>query len=103
MAIWAVAALALAVATGLSLYLLWIAVGTVVVFVLFAFDKRQARRGRWRIAERALLGGIVGGGVLGGWLGMWLFRHKTRHDRFRRTLVGSSALHLALLWALVLR
>ena len=103
LAVGVIVAVSLAVVTGRSLYLLWLAVGTVVAFGLFAFDKRQARRGGWRIAERALLGSIVGGGVLGGWLGMLSLRHKTRHDRFWIVLGGASVLHVSLIWVVVLR
>ena len=46
-------------------------------------DKRRARRGKWRVSERALFLPAVLGGALGGTLGMRAFRHKTRHWYFR--------------------
>jgi len=100
--VWVVVALAAAIATGWSLYVLWLVVGTVVVYTLFAFDKRQARKGDWRVSERALLGSIVGGGVLGGWLGMLTLRHKTRHNVFWATVGASFVLHAGLVWMLVI-
>ena len=52
-------------------------------FVLMGMDKRRARRGEWRISEKALFLPAVLGGALGGVLGMKVFRHKTRHWYFR--------------------
>ena len=53
-----------------------------ICFLLFAIDKRRARRHRWRIPERPLfLSGAVFG-ALGGLLGMILLRHKTQHGYF---------------------
>ena len=50
---------------------------------LMGIDKRRARRGKWRVSERALVLPAVLGGALGGTLGMRAFRHKTRHWYFR--------------------
>ena len=52
-------------------------------FVLMGMDKRRARRGEWRISEKALFLPAVLGGAPGGVLGMQMFRHKTRHWYFR--------------------
>ena len=42
----------------------------------------EARRGKWRIPEKALLLLSFFGGAIGGILGMLLFRHKTKHWYF---------------------
>lgn len=52
-------------------------------FLLMGLDKGRARRGAWRISEKALFLPAVLGGALGGVLGMRLFHHKTRHWYFR--------------------
>lgn len=52
-------------------------------FALMGADKARARRGRWRISEKALFLPVLLGGALGGTLGMRAFRHKTRHWYFR--------------------
>lgn len=52
-------------------------------FALMGADKRRARRGSWRISEKALFLPALLGGALGGTLGMRIFRHKTRHWYFR--------------------
>lgn len=54
-----------------------------IVFLMMAYDKLQARRGRRRVSERALLCSAAAFGAAGMWLAMRLLRHKTRHDRFR--------------------
>ena len=50
---------------------------------LMGLDKRRARRGAWRISEKALFLPAVLGGALGGLLGMRVFHHKTKHWYFR--------------------
>lgn len=53
-----------------------------MVFYLMYYDKRQAKKKRWRIPEfNLLLLGIIGGGI-GGLLGQRLFHHKTKKFRF---------------------
>ena len=64
----------------LGLYLLAV---NLAAFVLMGADKRKARRGAWRISERALFLPALLGGALGGVLGMRTFNHKTRHWYFR--------------------
>ena len=51
-------------------------------FALFGADKKKARRGDWRISEKALFLSAVLGGSLGAMIGMRLFHHKTRHWYF---------------------
>ena len=61
------------------LYLLLINAGA---FVLMLADKQKARKNRWRIPERTLIGSALLGGSLGTLLGMYTFRHKTKHLKF---------------------
>ena len=51
-------------------------------FSLMGIDKRRARRGAWRISEKALFLSAILGGSVGAILGMQLFRHKTKHWYF---------------------
>ena len=54
----------------------------IINFLLFGYDKFQAKKGGWRIPERLLLTlSLLGGGV-GGLAGMLVFRHKTRKTYF---------------------
>lgn len=64
----------------LGLYLLAV---NLTAFALMGLDKHQARRGKWRVSEKALFLPAVLGGALGGTMGMRTFRHKTRHWYFR--------------------
>jgi uncharacterized membrane protein YsdA (DUF1294 family) len=53
-----------------------------LVAAVYAYDKRQARRGGWRVSERALLGLTFVGGAAGALVGMHASRHKTRKPVF---------------------
>lgn len=54
-----------------------------VGFCLFAWDKKRAKQGDWRIREKDLLFCAIIGGSLGGLLAMYTFHHKTRHLKFQ--------------------
>lgn len=75
-----------------------------VAFGLFAFDKARARRGGWRVPERALLWAALLGGP-GAWLGQQMLRHKTRKQPFAGWLgvaVVANLLAVAgVVWAVV--
>lgn len=72
-------------------------------FVLMGMDKRRARKGTWRVSEKALFLPAVLGGALGGVLGMRRFHHKTRHWYFRFGLPLLLILQIAGLCWLILR
>ena len=55
---------------------------SLLAFILYGADKQKARKGLWRISEKALLLTSFLGGALCGLLAMQLFRHKTRHWYF---------------------
>ena len=61
------------------------ALGNLIAFGLFAFDKFQARAGGQRVSEQTLLASVLIGG-LGAWMGQHLLRHKTRKEPFRTRL-----------------
>ena len=63
-------------------FLLYLLLINAVAFVLMLADKQKARKNRWRIPERTLIGSALLGGSLGALLGMYTFRHKTRHWYF---------------------
>jgi uncharacterized membrane protein YsdA (DUF1294 family) len=60
----------------------WEAVMSAAAFLLFAWDKRSALRGRRRVRERTLLRLCLLGGAPGGLAAMHLCRHKTRKAPF---------------------
>lgn len=55
----------------------------VVLFLLMAYDKHEAKIGQWRVSEKALFGFALFGGSLGGILGMYTFHHKTKKWYFK--------------------
>lgn len=67
-----------------------------ITFILYGADKSKARRGAWRIPEKALLGFSFFGGAVGGLLGMNLFRHKTKHWYFWAVNVLGLVVQIAL-------
>ena len=64
------------------IYLAYLAVLSLVAFVMYFADKHKAKKGKWRVPEKALLGiGFIGGAV-GALAAMQVFRHKTKHYYF---------------------
>ena len=51
--------------------------------VYFGYDKRKAKKGKWRTRERTFFLMAFFGGAVGIWLGMKWFRHKTLHASFK--------------------
>lgn len=66
----------------LHIFLIYAGVASLVAFVLYGIDKGKAKRGAWRISEKALLLSGFLGGAVGALLAMQLFRHKTKHFYF---------------------
>lgn len=60
-------------------YIVW---SNLAAFFVYGIDKRRARKHKWRIPERTLLGLAVIGGSMGALAGMYLFHHKTRKPKF---------------------
>ena len=65
--------------------LVWAAVVAVnvVTFLLYGFDKAQARHDRSRVPEAVLHGFALVGGTPGAFAGQLVFRHKTQKWSFR--------------------
>ena len=84
----------------LLIYLLLI---NAVSMLFMLTDKVKAKKNRWRIPERTLLGLCAIGGSLGGLIGMRLFRHKTLHPRFSIGIPVMLALQIVGLVFLCLR
>ena len=76
----------------------WCLAASILAFSLMGWDKRQARRGGRRTAEKRFFLLALLGGTPGAILGMYVFHHKTRHWHFRWGLPAILLLQLALLW-----
>lgn len=68
---------------GKYLILIYLAVITIVTFLVYGIDKWKAQHKRWRIPESVLLGLAALGGSVGAWLGMRVWCHKTQHKKFK--------------------
>ena len=81
-----------------ALTVLWIAflVMNLISFILYGVDKRRAKKDRWRIPERELLGATWLMGV-GAYAGMRVFRHKTKHTAFVISAPVAAVLQLLLM------
>jgi uncharacterized membrane protein YsdA (DUF1294 family) len=76
----------------------WYAGLNAAAFCVYAWDKRAAERGRWRVRERTLLAVVWMGGFVGGAAAMRVVRHKTRRWSFRLAPWGAALLHGACWW-----
>jgi uncharacterized membrane protein YsdA (DUF1294 family) len=81
---------------GWQIYLVWLAAASVITFILYGYDKAQAKRNGRRVPEKYLHWLAFLGGFPGGWLGRSVFRHKTRKGIFLSVLVISTVMHLVL-------
>ena len=81
----------------LKLVLIYIAVLSLITFFAYGIDKHKARKGAWRISEKALLGLGMLGGAAGGLLGMRVFHHKTKHRYFWVINFAALLLHILLI------
>ena len=79
-------------------YLLFLALMSLVAFIMYGVDKSKAKRGAWRISEAALLGVGFCGGAIGALLAMNTFRHKTKHWYFWAVNVAGLVLHAVIAW-----
>jgi uncharacterized membrane protein YsdA (DUF1294 family) len=85
----------------LKLYLSFLAVMSVLGFVLMAVDKLLAKWDKRRISEKTLLTVGAFGGAAGSWLAMVLFHHKTKHKAFSRGLPLFAILHSVILLVII--
>lgn len=63
-------------------FLIYLLIVNALGFLLMLEDKRRAKKNRWRIRERTLIGVAVIGGSIGSLAGMYVARHKTMHAKF---------------------
>ncbi len=66
----------------LIIYLVFVAILSLITFILYGVDKKKAKKGEWRIPEKTLLLCSFFGGAVGGVFAMLKFRHKTKHAYF---------------------
>ena len=64
------------------IFLIYMAVMSLAAFILYAADKRKAKKNQWRTKEKTLLLAGFLGGAVGALAAMKLVRHKTKHWYF---------------------
>ncbi len=69
-------------------YILYLLAIGLVTFLAYALDKHRAKKGKWRISEKALLTLSLLGGAFGGFLAMRLLHHKTRREHWYFTVIN---------------
>ncbi|WP_412762994.1 DUF1294 domain-containing protein [Rhizobium skierniewicense] len=74
----------------------------IIVFLIYGWDKKAARRVEWRVRESVLLWLAFLGGSLGAVLAQQLLRHKTRKQPFRTYLISIIVLQVVLCGSLVI-
>lgn len=83
----------------------WYLIGiSALACVLTVWDKRCARRDRWRVPEKTLFTVAALGGATAMLLTMRVVRHKTRHRRFMWGLpliIAAQAAAIIAVWQLV--
>ena len=63
-------------------FLIYIIAINIIGFLMMYIDKNKAKKGKYRISEKALfiIALLLGG--IGVYIGMYKFRHKTKHTSF---------------------
>ena len=84
-----------------AIWLIYLAVLSLVTFCVYALDKRKAEKGKWRTPEKVLLLLSFFGGALGGLLAMNGIRHKTKKWYFWFVNLVGLLLHALVLLFLV--
>jgi uncharacterized membrane protein YsdA (DUF1294 family) len=82
-------------------YLVVVALMSVVAFVAYGFDKRRARKNGRRVPEKTLHLMALFGGWPGALIGQRVFRHKTQKISFRIVFWLCVVLHLAVVGGVV--
>ena len=73
-----------------------------ITFCMYGIDKWKAKRGSWRISEKALLLSAFCFGGIGAFLGMRIYRHKTKHWYFAVFVPIFLILQIAVIIAVVI-
>jgi uncharacterized membrane protein YsdA (DUF1294 family) len=77
-------------------FLIWLIAVNLVTFIMYGYDKSQAKIGGTRVPEIVLHGLALAGGFIGGWLGRGVFHHKTRKPIFTIVLALSTIFYLGM-------
>jgi uncharacterized membrane protein YsdA (DUF1294 family) len=83
-----------------QIYLALIVPASVIAFVMMGYDKRQAKFGGRRVAEKTLHTVELVGGWPGSWIGQRYFHHKTHKTSYQFMFWIVAVLHATFwMWA----
>lgn len=82
---------------------IWLVATNLVTYLMYAWDKRRAKKGQRRISERELLLWALAGGSPAAFLAMRKFRHKTQKTSFRVQYWAIVVIQIALIVWLIKR
>ena len=80
----------------MEIYLGIIIIMSLITLILYYSDKQKAKKNKWRIPEKVLLGASFLGGAIGGSIAMSVFRHKNKHWYFVVINALSLIIHIVL-------
>lgn len=86
----------------LYVYIIVWAIMSLVTFAVYAYDKMQARKGKWRVKEMTLLLLALLMGAPGALTAMYTLRHKTLKIKFTVPVPAFFLLQIAALVFLIL-
>lgn len=87
----------------MKIYLILVAIMSLITFILYSVDKRRAIKKQWRIKEVVLLGFSFCLGSIGGLCGLYILRHKNKHWYFVFVNFLSLIIHIAIAYFLFKR
>lgn len=82
-------------------YLVMVVLTSLIAFVLYGWDKRQAKRDGWRVPEDKLHLMAWLGGWPGALAGQQVFRHKTQKKSFKFMTGLACLMHIALFVSMI--
>lgn len=82
--------------TQLQTIIIYLSILNFINFIIFWYDKNQAKKNQYRISEKMLLIITFFGGTIGAALAMMLFRHKTSKTSFLLKFFGILIVQLCL-------
>lgn len=54
----------------------------ILTYIIYAYDKHQAKTHKWRVRESTLILLALAMGSIGALIAMYTLRHKTKHKKF---------------------
>ncbi len=81
-----------------KIFIIYIALISIITFVVFGIDKLKAAKDKWRIPEKVLFLLSAIGGSVGALLGMYTFRHKTKKPAFKFGIPAILIVQIVLLY-----